>query len=229
MPTTDPDRGRLALVIGIPEFSPAARPPVPDLLFATQRTTELRQVLGSELNGYQCLTDDADQQLSGRELGLRIRGVLEDEQAGDVLIVHILTHGRPGTTRKLYALGADGQSSPDTSVSSWLEIVEEFGARRVLFLLDLCHAGNAARQEYLLKKMDGRNKAWVIAASLPDEKAFNGYFTQAAASVLDDIQRRVRQIHPSVEHVPFGTLVDWIRLAVYQLAENPRENALRQT
>ena len=229
MPTTDPGRRRLALVIGIPAFSADVRPPVPDLFFATQRTTELRQVLGSELNGYLCLTDDADQRLSGRDLGLRIRGVLEDEQADDVLIVHILTHGRPGSTKKLYALGADGEPSPDTSVSSWLEIVEEFGARRVLFLLDLCHAGDAARQEYLLKKMDGRNKAWVIAASLPDEKAFNGYFTQATASVLDEIQRRVRQVHPSYEHVPFGALVDWVRLAVYQLAENPRENALPQT
>ena len=146
-----------------------------------------------------------------------------------MLIVHILTHGRPGSTKKLYALGADGKPGYDTSVSSWLEIVEEFGTRRVLFLLDLCHAGEAARQEYLLKKMDGRNKAWVIAASLPDEKAFNGYFTQATASVLDEIQRRVRQVHSSYEHVPFGALVDWIRLAVYQLAENPRENALPQT
>ena len=220
---------RLALAIGIPEFSPGTDRPWPELTFATQLTTELCEELGSKLNGYVSLAEDTDPRLSGEALGTRVRSVLGADSY-DVLIVHLLTHGDLlKGTKKLYAIGSDGKSSLETGVASWLDLVEDFGSGQVLFLLDLCYAGDAARQKYLLDKIDGRNRAWVIAAALPNQRAFNGYFTQATACVLDMIRRKVLQVHQSVPHVPFGTLVDWIRLAVYQFADDPRQNALPQT
>jgi len=219
---------RLALTVGISEFSPAVFPPLPALDFASERIAQLREVLGEAPNSYVCLAE-ADPGIPGKALGIRIASAFV-EQSYDVLIVHLLTHGGRGEgTGKLYALGADGIPVPETDIAFWLQRVEDFGIGRVLFLLDLCYAGEAARPEYLLKKMDGRNKAWVIAAALPNQAAFNGYFTQATACVLDQIRRNVLQVHRSTPHVPFGTIVDWIRLAVWKFADETAQNALPQT
>lgn len=230
MTATIPGGRRRALVIGIPAFAPIDNPSLRDLPFAADLAAQLGAVLEHEHDGYGylCLTEDADQRLSGEQLGERIHGVLNDKQAEDVLIVHILTHGQPANAGRLYALGADGQPSPGTNVPFWLTVVEDLDPdRRVLFLLDLCHAGIAARLEHQLTTMEGSEKAWVIAASLPGQLAFEGYFTQATANVLDRIRRRLLQIHPAFEHVPFGTLVDWVRAEVDKLSD--ADDALHQS
>jgi hypothetical protein len=125
-----------------------------------------------------------------------------------------------GETGALYVVGPEGKPHSLTDVEAWLKAVEDFPERSpTLFLLDLCHSGVAARLPWQLARADGRGRAWVIAASQPDRQAFDGRFTQAAATVLGRLRRGELDVDRSVRYVPLGTVAREIRREVGALAK----------
>lgn len=159
-------------------------------------------------------------QPSAAHLGVAVRQALTSAGPEDVCVVHVLSHGVVRPTG-LYALGADSVHTEWTSVRNWLSAVEDFPGRPlVLFLLDLCHSGAAARFDHQLSGLtDGRHRAWVIAASGPSELAVEGRFTRAVADVLNAVAERRIQYDHSRRHLGFHWFVDRVRDRLRELVE----------
>lgn len=217
---------RRALCIGVsgfaphPDYGPEGEGPDP-LPFAADRVAELRRMLEHEAFGYTCVTLTGPAGSAGptaAALGAALHEALSAATGDDVLIVHVLSHGVPRTTG-LYALGSDSGHLPETSVAAWLAAVEDFPGRpAVLFLLDLCHAGQAARQDWQLRALDGTNRAWVVAAAGGAELAVDGRFTRAVTEVLGDLAEKRIQYDRSREYVDFTWFCDQVRDRVNRLA-----------
>ncbi|MEY9862960.1 hypothetical protein ABH935_008608 [Catenulispora sp. GAS73] len=201
-----------ALCIGISTFGSTEGEPatdVPgDLPYAVDRAVDVQDALVRL--GYECSTVDARELDSADALGAVVKGRLISARAGAVEVVHVLTRGVLKDSG-LYLLGADGKHSPDTDVAHWVATVESFDDRpTTLFLLDACHAGDAARLSWLPAARDGA-KAWVIAATTRHDPAYDGVFSLAVAQVLTEIADGTLDVYPS-QYVPFGVLVEQIRL-----------------
>ena len=119
----------------------------------------------------------------------------------------------------MYVVGADGRTHALSDVEHWLKTVEDFPDRPyTIFLLDLCHGGVAARLPWQAALADGSSRAWVIAACEPDQRAFDGRFTQAVTNVLGRLYRSELDIDRSVQYVPLATIAREIRREVDRLA-----------
>ncbi|MFC5001948.1 AAA family ATPase [Dactylosporangium cerinum] len=195
---------RHALTLSVSRFADA-----PDLPFAPAAAAELASALVSL--GYAAIPAPAGEP-TGAVLGAAVHSALTGPPE-DVVIVHVLTHGELiEHTGSLYAVGSDGKHE-STEVESWLKAVEDFRDRPlVLFLLDLCHAGTAARLSWQLRTAGGGARAWVLAAAGPAEAAFGGRFTSSAAAVLRRLAEGRLGIDPSVRHVRLGTIVQATRI-----------------
>ena len=124
------------------------------------------------------------------------------------VVVHLLTHGLQGRGRTvLYVLGPDG-GRVQTSVNEWLNRAEERGEDfgPVLFVLDVCHAGDAV--EYQLQQLVGVDgqQAWVLAAASGADPAYDGRLTRALAQVLDRFRSGELRLDPSVRYIPLPSL-----------------------
>ncbi|MYV53351.1 AAA family ATPase [Streptomyces sp. SID3212] len=223
---TPPPTRRRALSIGVSWFSPhpdhglEGEGPDP-LVFANDRVAALKKALEHEDFGYECTTltgTHERREPTAEQLGAAVHSALTGSSADEVLIVHVLSHGVPRTTG-LYALGADSEHLPATAVTAWLSAVEDFPRRaRVLFLLDLCHAGQAARLDWQTRDMDGTNRAWVVAAAAGEELAVDGLFTQAVAETLDRMRAKDIEFDRSRPFVDFVWFVDRVRERLAELA-----------
>jgi hypothetical protein len=164
--------------------------PWQDLTFASELGDSLAESLREF--GYSVHRDGQTPDPCARELGSTVEDAIEDAGAGDVLVVHILSHGYVDEhTEKLRVIGADGRHTGRTEVERWLTDVEGrrdgTGAKTApytLFLLDLCHAGRAARLGLQLSVPDEERRAWVLAATAADAPAFDGRFTRAVVATL---------------------------------------------
>ena len=186
------------------------------LPFAAERSLELGAALASL--GYEDWDPTVDTG-TARELGRQVEAAMAGAEADDLLVVHVLSHGMVSKTGALYVVGADGKAHALTDVEHWLKAVEDFPGRpSTLFLLDLCHGGIAARLPWQFARADGKNRAWVLAASQPDRQAFDGRFTQAAATVLGRLRRGELDIDRSVRYAPLATVAREIRREVDALA-----------
>ncbi|MET9382103.1 AAA family ATPase [Streptomyces sp. NPDC002928] len=219
---------RRALSIGVSRFAPHPEYGLEDegpddLPFAKDRVAGLKKALEHEAFGYVCttLTSTGTQEDPGPTavaLGAVLRQALTESPGDDILIVHVLSHGVPRTTG-LYALGSDSAHLPETSVEAWLAAVEDFPGRpAVLFLLDLCHAGQAARQDWQLRTPHGSNRAWVLAASGDTELAIGGRFTQAVTEVLNDLAEKRLQYDHGHRFIDYPWFVHEVRKRVNHLA-----------
>ncbi|MFE6337984.1 AAA family ATPase [Streptomyces sp. NPDC057798] len=230
---------RRALSIGVSRFAPhpdfgSEDEDEPDAFpFARDRVTALKNALEHEAFGYVCTTlttvgteptgtgtgTAKDPGPTAAVLGAALREALTESSGDDVLIVHVLSHGLPRTTG-LYVLGSDSTHLADTSVDAWLAAIEDFPGRpAVLFLLDLCHAGKAARQDWQLRTLDGSNRAWVMAAAGESQVALDGRFTQAVAEVLNDIAEKRIQYHHDQPFIDYYWFVREVEKRLDLLAE----------
>lgn len=214
---------RHALTLAVSTFE---HPRVGDLTFATALSAELAAALRGL--GYLDLEVPGNGSLTAADLGSRVHKALTAETA-DVVVVHLLSHGQVAErTGSLYVLGSDGQPDESTEVEHWLKAVEDFADRPlVLFLLDLCHAGAAARLPWQLRTADGASRAWVLAAAGPTEAAFAGRFTASTTAVLRRLAEGRLGIDPSVRHVPLSTIA---RAARVELARRcAADDGMEQT
>jgi WD40 repeat protein len=156
--------------------------------------------------------------LTGQEIGERVEEFLTVPAPGP-LIVHVLSHGTLSPTGGLYVIGKDGERHPRASVDNWMRLVEDYADRPyTLFLLDLCHAGAAARPSWLRDQVDADDhKAWVIAAAGAYQQAFDARFTRAAATVIRRINDGDLDFYQGYEYVQFPVIAQSVRAAVTEL------------
>ncbi|MFJ3639540.1 AAA family ATPase [Streptomyces sp. NPDC090108] len=207
---------RRALCVGLTTFGqhrgePPAGTPA-GLPYAGERVEGLEKVLVS--GGYDCTVLDGQALPTAEALGDAVRAVLSEGTTGDVQVVHVLSHGHlaPGG---VYVVGADGLYAPGTKVQEWVAHIEDFAElprAHTLFLVDTCHAGQAARLNWL-PAAGAATRAWVIAATPAHGLAYNGWFTQAVTNVLTRLHAGEIDFYPG-EYVPFGHVVEHIRREV---------------
>jgi hypothetical protein len=221
--TAKPAGAHRALSIGVGRF-PGAYAALP---YASDLAAAFRTELGAF--GYAC-GDPVATDWTSQTLGEAVREAIRSASADDVLIVHVLTHGEVGdATGKLYVVGSDGTRHDLADVEGWLTAVQD-GEHPplVLFVLDICEAGTAARLPWQGATADGSARAWVIAACGPQEQAFNGWLTQATTTVLRRLREGDLDIDPSVEFVPLPKVAQEIRAEVRRLAKDDGDGLAQQ-
>nr|BFE56576.1 hypothetical protein GCM10020063_011020 [Dactylosporangium thailandense] len=205
-----------------------------DLPFAAPAAASLTDAAAA--HGYTTVSDGTDP--TAAELARTVLAALDGATGEDVLIVHVVSHGRAhGGSVQVY--GSDGRANSGTSLDSWMadatgtdehedpwRRTDEAGTRPwTLFLVDVCGAGRAARVQWEFDIADAQRRAWVIAGCLPERQGFGARFTRATAAVLADIGRL--DIHPSIRHVPLDRVAQEIRDEVDRLVA--AEDGLTQT
>src|SRR5262249_35523627 len=214
---------RRILSIAVSHF---AGPALADLPFAGSVRGDL--LAAAEACGYEVVA--APDEPSAAVLGATVTEVLAGAVADDALIVHVLSHGRAhGNSVQVY--GCDGVANSGTSLDAWLADAtgtdeHEDPFRRangdseagpwILFLVDICGAGHAARSSWQFGIGDDRRRAWVIAGCLPERPGFNGRFTEAVANVIASLS--TLDIHPSYRYVPLDRVAQAVRDEVGRLA-----------
>ncbi|MFC4607778.1 hypothetical protein ACFO9E_08110 [Streptomyces maoxianensis] len=138
-----------------------------------------------------------------------------------VLVVHIVAHGRLAEDgeRELHVVGSDGKNLDDP-VSAWMSLIESHRDKKrplTLFLLDLCHSGAAATLSWHQRMRVNHRRAWVIAASGRDDKAFDYRLSRATHAVLHRYLDGKLRVDPSHAHIPLPTIAREIDRAVTKL------------
>lgn len=196
-----------ALVVGVGRFAPPSaddEPPDdapyrPPLEFVYEVVPEVEEALAGL--GYA-----VDTRLDPQHAALRTA----IDQAFDkaCTVVHLVSHGeRPhgGDPTRIHLVPADGITGRDTNISDWISTAQENG-RPMLFLLDLCHAGTAARLPFFVGKAGQDTNAWVIAGSGVDQYAYDGRFSTAVVHVLRRLARSGLETHPTRRYVAFSVV-----------------------
>jgi hypothetical protein len=126
---------------------------------------------------------------AAERIGSGVRSVTSQGVCGPARIVHVLSHGELSGSDSLLVLGSDRRADATTRVENWLRDVQDFPERfaHTLFLLDLCYAGKAALAPWLHEVLDGKTRAWVIAACGPYHPAYDARLTRATAKVLGEL------------------------------------------
>ncbi|MFE5713717.1 hypothetical protein ACFQ7J_23225 [Streptomyces sp. NPDC056501] len=147
------------------------------------------------------------------------KAVMCDET--QVLVVHVVAHGRLARTgdRELHVVGSDGQDLDDP-VSAWISLIESHPDKvrpLTLFILDLCHSGAAATLPWHQEMRVDRRRAWVVAASGREDKAFDYRLSRATATVLRQYLDGTLRVDASNAHIPLPTVAREIRRVVEEL------------
>ncbi|MEV4150161.1 AAA family ATPase [Amycolatopsis sp. NPDC049691] len=125
------------------------------------------------------------------DLTAYVRKVIDDHETGDVVIIYVMTHGRPlDEARSLRVLGTDGEQGEVADVAEWLlRGLARKNGPHILFLLDICYSGVAVDVQSYFDR--GRSDhIWVIAGSEADAPAYDARFTRAITEVLRRIHNR---------------------------------------
>ncbi|MET8940471.1 ATP-binding protein [Streptomyces rubiginosohelvolus] len=128
----------------------------------------------------------------------------------DVLIVHIVGHGElaDGSSEKLYVLGSDGNRL-GRPVGAWIDLIEDHPQQHrpmTLFVLDVCHAGQAAVTAWHAQMDVGKRRAWVLAATRADEQAYGYRLSQALVEVLEKYRDQQIRVDSSLRYIPSDTV-----------------------
>ncbi|MGW4894858.1 AAA family ATPase, partial [Kitasatospora sp. NPDC004240] len=157
---------------------------------------------------------------------------------GESVVVHFAGHGYKSKSGILYlaASGADTRRLTRTcvSVGKLLEGAEE-SERPVLFLLDVCGAGQAIVQQQLAelaarRPQSAARNVWIIGACAKDDITYGARFTTATAEILHQLADGDLDIDPTQEYVPITTLAEAIdrQLAHTDAAAgHPRQHVVR--
>lgn len=226
---------RTALIVHIDSFeTPPDRPGrAPDPLPFGRVVDDFRV----ELAAYEYRTRTC-RPATAAHLRAAVRQVVEAAGPDDVVLVYLLTHGQLDKgNHALYALAADGVPSHDSDgdVAAWVrEYSAEVGARdrpHLLFLLDICRAGRAGRQDWQLETMNTIGRTWVVAASESDENAFNARLTQAVTGFLRELRDpcAAAEIDHQLSYVPWEFFIRKVRAGVLEMGRDGTEQRIVTT
>ncbi|MGW4031037.1 hypothetical protein ACWEFL_17250 [Streptomyces sp. NPDC004838] len=214
-PTAEADEFEETPLVGATGF--------PELDFAHERGTAVGDsltALGYRLHGGAVLTDPT-LALARTSLDDAVRRTPADGG----LVVHLISHGHTDPSGSLRIALADSGPDGGLDVESWLRDLEREERPAALIMLDVCHAGAAVRWQWnnwsMRLRAEARSararRAWVLAAAAPEEKAFNGRFSEAVASVLKRLHADGLETDSSLEYVPVSHVAREIRTTLDRL------------
>ncbi|MEH0433823.1 WD40 repeat domain-containing protein [Streptomyces stelliscabiei] len=129
------------------------------------------------------------------------------------LIVHFAGHGTQASG-SLYLVCQGGDPAPEVLDDTCVDFAQllrtaENSGRPVLFLLDVCGAGQAIAQQHLLNMLadraqDAHHNVWVIAACSAAHITYGARFTTSTAQILERLDDL--DVSPTLKHVPVETL-----------------------
>ncbi|WP_326586036.1 hypothetical protein [Streptomyces sp. NBC_01294] len=158
---------------------------------------------------------------------------------GEPLVVHFAGHGIQAGSGGLYLAASGGEAREDlladtcVSFGRLLEGAENCG-RPVLFLLDVCEAGQAVVQQQLAdlaarRRQDAPRNVWIIGACTSGAVTYGARFSTATATILHQLADGDLDITPTVEYVPladFAVAVDRHLARTDRAAGRPRQTLL---
>lgn len=170
----------------------------------------------------------------------RWRGLRQSPGPGEPMIVHFAGHGIQGRDGSLYlatgGAAAEDEFLDDSCVAfANLLSAAENGSRPVLFLLDVCGAGQALVQQQMQdlaaqRPQDRARNAWIIGACTNDAATYGARFSSAVATVLHQLADGTFDLTPAVEYVPVDTLsaaIDRELARADQIAARPGQTVVR--
>ncbi|MGW6788246.1 ATP-binding protein [Streptomyces chartreusis] len=134
-------------------------------------------------------------------------------------VVHVISHGTTGVagrggaaerSERLSMVPSCGDPGLGTDLSLWVQEANSL-SHPMLFVVDLCRAGRAARVAQLAQIPDDQLHAWVIAATGPDRAAYDGAFSTAVAEVLEEIADNGLDTSPSLRYVRWDRVTSSIQ------------------
>ncbi|MEU3601145.1 hypothetical protein ABZ714_20865 [Streptomyces sp. NPDC006798] len=249
-PATAPDTGPgpgTALVLSVGDFLHASvvdphaeAPPLTDttgyarLGFARSRA----EAVGASLTGlgYRLHGDGVLADPTRTVARATLDDVIADKRPDGGLVLHVISHGWTDSTGALRIALADSEPNQGLDIESLLRDLENSKQSAALVLLDVCHAGAAVRWQWqnwqtwsagLRAGARGAaaRRAWVLAAAAPDEKAYDGRFSQAVALVLDRLSVNGLDTDASLEYVPLSLVTREIRTTLHTLWQEAQSYA----
>ncbi|MEV7197367.1 AAA family ATPase [Streptomyces sp. NPDC093510] len=216
---------------GITAFGPlpAVREAVRELTSALERT-------GALTGGDPLLEGDKGEFLR------RWEDLCEQAGDGEPLVVHFAGHGvQASRTGNLYLATAGGEARGrrlvDTCVS-FAQLLDEAenDDRPVLFLLDVCEAGQAILWQQLTdlaahRQQDTPRNVWIIGACASSAITYGARFTTATAEILHQLADGDLDITPTLEYLSVQDLAAAVdrQLARSDLASGRPRQALMRT
>ncbi len=129
----------------------------------------------------------------------------EERDSTDVLVIHLVGHGRADRGGRLSLVANDDR---DVDVDRWIEKAqqeaERGGGRRVVFLVDTCSAGTATGRQSI-SELDGERGVWTLGASVSSLPTERGRFSGWIATALRTL--RGTDFAPHVEAIGFTQFV----------------------
>ncbi|MFD5409162.1 hypothetical protein [Streptomyces nojiriensis] len=112
--------------------------------------------------------------------------IVDEQSAADVLVVHLIGHGRADRSGRLSFVAHDDR---DVDVDRWIEKAQQEAERggdrkRVVFLIDTCGAGTATGRQPI-SELDGERGVWSLGASISSSPTEGGRFSGWVAKALD--------------------------------------------
>lgn len=199
-----------ALIIGVGEVKPIVpeeeepsddAPILPTLEFVYGLVPRLSRVL-AKLN-YDPVASEVDPDC--KLVGNKIDAALGAEHCK---LIHVISHGKVYSNEfdgRIHMVPACGKTGRATNVSEWVSLAEE-SSKPTLFLLDLCHSGQAARIPHLLQLGGRQSHSWVISAAGKSQNAYDGRFTIAVINVLERLAANGLGTFPIHPYVRFSVV-----------------------
>ncbi|MFJ3725675.1 hypothetical protein ACIPYQ_24295 [Streptomyces sp. NPDC090045] len=193
--------GLMVLSIGVGSFAEGSE--LEDLGFVGSRVKEVQAAFGQFGAEGQTSLDRPEGEIEA----LLRKWIVDEPGPADVLVVHLIGHGRADRSGRLSFVAYDDR---DVDVDRWIEKAQQEaeraggGERRVVFLIDTCSAGTATGRQPI-SELDGRRGVWSLGASVSSSPTEQGRFSGWIAAALDVL--RYRDFAPDVETVGFTRFV----------------------
>ncbi|MFJ9844498.1 hypothetical protein ACIRYZ_29395 [Kitasatospora sp. NPDC101155] len=221
-----------ALVVGVEGEAgdPADEGPRewPRLDYAPACADRLRTILTEDYR-YGLVEAPDDPAATAAALSEAVRAAL-DSGPGFV-IVHLLAHGKRSDRidKGLHVVGGDGLLTDE--LSTWISGIEsstDDNRPTVLLLLDLCYSGRVVWSHFASVARPERRRVWVVAASLPDEPAYDGRLSSAVAEVLDGFTDGSLPLDESLEYIPIDRFCRELARRVEELGRGGPEQRIER-
>lgn len=139
-------------------------------------------------------------------------------------LIHVISHGDTdlANANRLDVVPACTMTGLNTDIGSWVSTAQK-QQRHMLFLVDLCRSGRAARLPFLAQQAGQDTFGWVIAASSSNQDAYDGKFTRALIAVLNELQHDGLGTHPTRRFVALSMVAKRIRRHLNALGGMPQD------
>ncbi|MGA5356359.1 hypothetical protein [Streptomyces purpurascens] len=158
---------------------------VEELGFVASRMAEVARAFEQ----LEATIESSRDQSEGEIEALLRRWLIDERSAADVVVIHLIGHGRADRSGRLSFVARDNR---DVDLDRWIEkaqqeVERDGNQRRVIFLVDTCSAG-AATGRQPISEMGGERGVWSLGASVSSAPTEQGRFSRWIATALDRLR-----------------------------------------